>query len=458
MTATYSRINAKNRPPTFKVEPALEPSAEFTAERSLLIGSRELSDSDGAAFLIGRLCEQTASRNRFNWSVWLDATFPHVVLISGKRGSGKSYDLGVISESLLVKEDCDVAFGTAPFAMILFDTQNQFWTLAETQNNVDSSENSWGLGGTELVAPNVLSPKGTEKVAEFESEFAIRPSELSADDWSNLCGLERFSAMGQCLRAARATMRGEFSIEDMIAWLDSNDAANISGEATRDAVKWRLTAQLETDLFDPNADEFASKLAAPHAKTVIQLANLSADLQSVVVAIVMRKLMDVAAPEQRRRKMASIRGEGEVSYSTVAPRIWAMIDEAQIVCPANGSTAATPVIIDYVKRGRDAGLSLVLATQQPSALNSQVISQCDIALIHKLTVDPDIKAATERMPAPNPRNVTRPGRKDSIANVNDLARSLDAGISLVADSETNRAFVNQTRPRITQHGGGEPAL
>ena len=38
----------------------------------------------------------------------------------------------------------------------------------------------------------------------------------------------------------------------------------------------------------------------------------------------------------------------------------------------------TGPLVDYVKRGRDAGLSLIFATQQPSAVNSKLMSQVDI--------------------------------------------------------------------------------
>ena len=77
----------------------------------------------------------------------------------------------------------------------------------------------------------------------------------------------------------------------------------------------------------------------------------------------------------------------------VAPRIWVLIDEAHLVCPGGVVTAARPVIVDFVKRGRDAGLSLIMATQQPSALDTAAISQNDLVLIHKLTIDPDIARA-----------------------------------------------------------------
>ena len=86
------------------------------------------------------------------------------------------------------------------------------------------------------------------------------------------------------------------------------------------------------------------------------------------------------------------------------------------------------------------------------------ISQNDLVAIHKLTIEPDIDAATARMPARVPTKVTKLPRTVELGGVDDLARSLDAGQSLFADSESSRAFILQSRPRVCPHGGGEPVL
>ncbi|MCH7704262.1 MAG: sodium/proton-translocating pyrophosphatase [Planctomycetes bacterium] len=104
------------------------------------------------------------------------------------------------------------------------------------------------------------------------------------------------------------------------------------------------------------------------------------------------------------------------------------------------------------------GMSLVLATQQPSALDTSAVSQSDLVFIHKLTIESDIQAATARMPARGPSSVTTGMHRANIAAMGDLLRVLDAGQSMVADSEADRGFLMQSRPRVTPHGGGEPDL
>ena len=445
----------------YRTEPALRSGAEIAKTSTLLVGQRNPNPSPTAAILLGKVAEQTASKSFFNWGVWLDATFPHVALIAGKRGSGKSYDLGIIAEGLCAPES-EIAFGTADFAMILFDTQNQFWTLLTSGNRLPDEEKDalarWKIPPIELQAPTIYRPRGTQQLASFEVEFAIRPSDLEPDDWTSLCGLDRYSAMGQCLRTAVAAMAGAWEVGDLAAWLTGGTAASKFAQQTIDAVIWRVEALHNSDLFDPGAEDIASRLARPGSKAVLQLAELDDDTKAVVVAVIMRKLIKWAGPEQRRRKLAAVMGERNDVAAAIAPRTWVLIDEAHLVCPADHVTAARPVIVDYVKRGRDAGLSLVLATQQPSALDTAAISQNDLVVIHKLTIDPDIDAATARMPARIPSRISKLPRATELAGMDEVARSLEAGQSLFADSESTRAFILQSRPRVSIHGGGEPSI
>ena len=128
----------------YTTEPALQPSSSQDRTRSILVG--QVANPQGqdqkieSAILLGSVCERTSSRNFINWGVWLDTKFPHAMLIVGKRGSGKSYDLGVIAEGLCAAEDSFIAKGTEKFSMVLFDTQSQFWTLAMPKESVDAGQ------------------------------------------------------------------------------------------------------------------------------------------------------------------------------------------------------------------------------------------------------------------------------------------------------------------------------
>ncbi|MFW9798932.1 MAG: ATP-binding protein, partial [Candidatus Thorarchaeota archaeon] len=124
---------------------------------------------------------------------------------------------------------------------------------------------------------------------------------------------------------------------------------------------------------------------------------------------------------------------------------WLIVDEAHTLVPKSGSTPAKDAIVGYAKLGRRFGCSLVLCTQQPSAVADEAISQADIIVTHSLSHDSDIRALQQRAPAVMPETF-----RDKV-----FISSLPRGVALVFDqtTENKRGFMIQVRPRISQHGG-----
>ena len=100
-----------------------------------------------------------------------------------------------------------------------------------------------------------------------------------------------------------------------------------------------------------------------------------------------------------------------------------------------------------MKQGRRPGLSLVFATQQPSAIDTRVLSQLDVIISHKLIFDDDIKSIYKRTPTIIPLKYRRP----------TFIKTLPIGVALTGDrtEETSRAFIMRIRPRMSQHEGRE---
>lgn len=156
----------------------------------------------------------------------------------------------------------------------------------------------------------------------------------------------------------------------------------------------------------------------------------------------------------QRRRVARRTGV-EQSQEILPERLWLFLDEAHVIVPAGQASAATGPIIDYVKRGRDAGLSLVFATQQPSAVDSRLMSQVDFTFTHALGFENDLQAAVARMPTRSTLVYELSSWK--LNSMNDVLRSLEPGECVVADAASGRAFVARIRPRLTAHGGNTPA-
>lgn len=136
--------------------------------------------------------------------------------------------------------------------------------------------------------------------------------------------------------------------------------------------------------------------------------------------------------------------EGESAREELPPT-WLIIDEAHTLVPRAGHTPAKDAIISYAKLGRRFGCSLVLCTQQPSAVSDDAISQADIMISHSLSHDNDIRALQQRAPAVLPDQF-----RDKV-----FISSLPRGAAIVFDqaTENKRGFIMQVRPRLSQHGG-----
>ena len=79
------------------------------------------------------------------------------------------------------------------------------------------------------------------------------------------------------------------------------------------------------------------------------------------------------------------------------PLVWMFLDEAHEFLPKEGKTPATNALIQLLREGRQPGISMVLATQQPGVIHRDVMTQSDIVLSHRLTNKHDIDALNEMM-------------------------------------------------------------
>ena len=63
--------------------------------KQLVVGQREQTKRSGASILLGKVAERVPSTEYFDYSVWLDVEFPHVVFVAGKSyNSARANDRG----------------------------------------------------------------------------------------------------------------------------------------------------------------------------------------------------------------------------------------------------------------------------------------------------------------------------------------------------------------------------
>jgi hypothetical protein len=138
--------------------------------------------------------------------------------------------------------------------------------------------------------------------------------------------------------------------------------------------------------------------------------------------------------------------------ATSVPKTWVVIDEAQNVIPSERRTSASESLVKLVKEGRNFGLSFVVTTQQPKALDRSVMSQVETFVIHKLVSLADIDYVLENTKCPFPDRIKEDLRTLS---AREVLLDVQRGQVIVSDASAPRAFAMQVRPRVSVHGGFE---
>ena len=128
--------------------------------------------------------------------------------------------------------------------------------------------------------------------------------------------------------------------------------------------------------------------------------------------------------------------------------VWMAIDEAQLFLPSDKPTLSKDVYIGkWMRQGRQPGLSIIMATQRPSALDPEVLSHSDIIICHRLTAQEDIDALSRIRPTYMHGDI-----RESIKKIGE-----EKGVGLIIDDTSESVHVIKIRPRYSWHGGGEPS-
>ncbi len=410
---------------------------------------------------IGKVLENTTGKNYLSADAWLDTTFPHVVYITGTRGSGKSFDLGVLLEGISqLSKPSPIQNNVDPICSILIDTQSQFWTLKYppnpkvSQNKIQLGElKKWNIRESSLSNCQILIPPDTKAITGDEKVFHIKPSEVLHEEWCGLIREDVYGPQGHVLARTVEGLKGRnYSITDMLQFIgNAVNWGNIS-EASRNAVLYKLETYQRTGLFSHHGLDIKS-LLKPGLCSVLMLRDLRNEDKALVTGLIARQLFTVMGEYHKTLKVDTFFGRS-AKTEDLPKKVWLFIDEAHVVAPSGEVSPAKEALVEYVKRGRDAGLSLVMATQQPSAVDNKILSQVNLSFSHRLTFQTDIEAAINRIPTKLLHKLRFSGVE--ITDFGDMLRNLDTGECFLGDHNTSRVVMMAIRPRVTSHGGYNP--
>lgn len=414
-----------------------------------------------------------------------DLSLEHVIAMVGKRGSGKSYTLGAFLEGLCTKPGRSlIGQISGKRAVLLFDTLGIFQWMDvilvpdSTQGIIREQyavRHGWSLKESPDLNVSIWVPQvDTNQVRQTgHQKFTISYCDFTASDWGYLFGLDIYQdRMGQLLNDAyiKVTLEGwidengqhpakqNYDIDDLLNCVRTDREISESYQTeTRRAVVQQLSTYARNPLFNAQGT-LLSDLLRPGKLSVLVMNKMSDELRFTLITALIRRIMRTRIEASEIEKDQAIRGDAsqndtslqEKPPNAAVPPCWIAIDEAQNFLPSEKRSTATDVLVKLVREGRNYGISFVVTTQQPTAIDQRIMSQVDTLISHKLTVQGDIDYVRRNLKSNLPEDIKY---ANSSLAWDSLLRSLDTGQAIISNTEAERTHIVDIRPRMSAHGG-----
>jgi hypothetical protein len=404
---------------------------------------------------IGRGYVKMGQYNSLSNNIFLDVARSHVVLIAGKRGSGKSYTLGVLAEEI-----SSLPKGVSEnIASLIFDTMGIYWTMKYPNEKDKELLHEWGMSPKNLPV-KIFVPFGKydefiDKGIPIDEKFALGVSELNAEDWIITFGLNLLDPVSNLIQRAIIKLKEtgkKYTIKDILETIEKDkrsgkETINSAIGLFETADTWGIFAQEGTD------ETKIKDLITGGTTSVLDLSVYNSigafNVRGLVISLLSRKIFNERMMARKQEEINSV-SKG-LDYSggqerKETPLVWLFIDEAHEFLPLNEKVISTDALVQILREGRQPGLSLVLATQQPGKIHTDVMTQSDIVLAHRVTSKPDVDALNNMMQSYLTNTIQ--------GYMNDLP-SLK-GSAIILDDNSERIYPMRMRPRFTWHGGQAP--
>ncbi|MFT7616158.1 MAG: energy-coupling factor transporter ATP-binding protein EcfA2 [Candidatus Woesearchaeota archaeon] len=404
--------------------------------------------------LLGKHYVKMGQTTSLSSDIRLDIATSHVVFICGKRGSGKSNTIGVIAEGL---SDLEPEI-QQNLSLIILDTMGIYWTMKYPNRQEEHLLKGYGIEphGLDVV---IYTPEGyfheyKKKGIPTDMPFSIQPRELSPTEWCSAFEINPHEPVGVFVSEIIYTLQDKdlnYSIDDIVAHIKTTKEAptikNAAINQFRNAQAWGLFSPKGTPLAD---------LAKGGQITVLDVSCYATSssgwtVKALAVAIIAQKLFVHRMLARKDEEFKSVKNalhyfSDNEENKQEDPLVWLLIDEAHEFLPRDKSVASSGPLITILREGRQPGISLVLATQQPGKIHTDVLTQADTVIAHRITAKIDTDALGMLM-----QSYMRAGLTEQL---DALPRVTGAGI--VFDDTNEKMFPMRVRPRFTWHGGSSP--
>ena len=390
--------------------------------------------------------------------VYMDIAKSHQVFICGKRGGGKSYTMGVIAEGMSDLDD-DVKEN---ISIILLDTMGVYWTMKYPNHKDEILLEEWGLKSkgldVKIFTPYAYYEKYKEQGIPTDYPFAIPPNQFTATDWCTTFDISEHDPMGILLERVLYNLKkkmDDYDMDDIINAVENDEKAN---ETTKNAVVNLFLSTKTWGLFKKGGQGIKD-LARGGQVSVLDVSCYATmpngwKIKSLVVALVAQRLFIERMVARKNEEFQSIQSRlhyfssEEKSTKQEFPMVWLVIDEAHEFLPHEsiGKMVSSDPLITILREGRQPGISMILATQQPGKIHTDVMTQSDTVLSHRITTKIDTEALGMLMQSYMREGLTT--QLDRLPRVK--------GAAVLFDDTNERLFSIRVRPRFTWHGGEAP--
>ncbi|MGD8627106.1 MAG: ATP-binding protein, partial [Anaerolineae bacterium] len=414
------------------INPRLPPRAGtpiFVADSAMLarVLSKRTIGQTGAAH-IGSLLSRPAGEV----PVAIDlraVTSTHLAVIAS-TGSGKSYLAGVLVEELMLPHN--------RAAVLIIDPHGEYDTLAQMQGLEAFAAEDGYRPRVEIIRPDdvkvrvssltlgdlrYLLPNLSERMHYVLGRAYNHAGHKYGPKWT----LAQFRL---AVREVEGKMSGkdEQSLEEQVAELTQGE-----DYGTANALIWRINSRLEgSSIFDNLESLPLADLFRPGQCTVLQLNEVDQREQQVVVATLLRRLLQARMQTEKRLAV-----EGDDAYLPYPAFV--LMEEAHNFAPAAADLVSSQVLKTILSEGRKFGVAVGLISQRPGKLDADVLSQCMSQFILRIV---------------NPVDQARVA--ESVESVGqDLLKELPAlskGQAIVSGAAVNTPVLCRVRRRITAHG------
>lgn len=407
--------------------------------------------------LIGKHYVKMAQITSLSQPVYLDLNKAHVLFVCGKRGTGKSYTLGVVAEGIATLPT-EVS---QKLSVILFDTMGIYWTMKYPNHKDETLLREWQVEGKGIDAVKIYTPHGFYKTYKEQGiptdhPFSIRPAELQPEDWNLTFELTSNDPIAVFIEKTILTLKkinNNYDIQDILTAIRTDLQEDMH---LKNAAENRFIAADTWGVFKKQATPLRELIKAGQI-TVIDLSCYATmangwKIKTLVAGIVSKRIFIERMIARKNEEFAAIHSAihyiAHEEYKSELPIVWVLLDEAHEFLPKEGKTPSTDALITLLREGRQPGIAMLLATQQPGKIHTDAMTQSDIILAHRLTAKIDTDALSALL-----QSYLRGSLDFELANLPRLP-----GTCIAVDDVNERMYPMRIRPRFSWHGGGAPTI